>query len=429
MRFSWKFTCICGLAAALAGPAVAEEPAAWMSRLAEAVARAEAKNPALLDMEARIEAARHRVPQASALPDPEIELALKDVPTSDFSLSRDDFTMATVAGKQTFPGAGKRPARRRAAEAEVVALEAMHVWHQREVAAETAIAFFDVAELDARRAILEQSRERLKRAAASAAERYRVGRGAQADVLRANVEVTAVEERLASLTAERRRAAARLNALQALPAGSEVAPVDLPEQEPSAPTDLSGRAEGQSPALAAARAELSRAEEEVKLAGLEARPDWTATTYYARRQKFDDLVGASIAFNLPFVQGRRLKERRAEKEAELSGARARLEQVRNELSRALEEGSAELTRNLAQARLYRDSILPQAETNFLAAQEAYAVGQIDFLTFIRAALDRDAYEGEWRMRRAGSWRALAMLEKASGLPLLPLASGGEHAKN
>jgi outer membrane protein, heavy metal efflux system len=182
-----------------------------------------------------------------------------------------------------------------------------------------------------------------------------------------------------------------------------------------------------SPAVAAARAGVRRAEEELKLARLERRPDLMAIGYYARREKFEDLAGASISFNLPFAHPRRLEERRAETEAEVSSARADLESVRNKIRRDVEDAAAQLERNVEQEKLYRTSILPQAETNFRAAQEAYAVGQIDFLTFMRAALDLDNYESEIAARAAGIGRGIAALQKASGLPLIEGTPGkGEN---
>ncbi|MGH9366743.1 MAG: TolC family protein, partial [Thermoanaerobaculia bacterium] len=231
---------------------------------------------------------------------------------------------------------------------------------------------------------------------------------------------TAVEERLSTLRAERRKEVARFNALQFLPPDAPVPPVTLAPADPpvQAREELLRRAEEESPAVTEATAELRRAEEESRLARLERRPDWTAMTYYARRQSFEDLVGASISFNLPFVQSKRLVERAAEAQANVSGARAGLEAVRNTIRQGVEQAYAELERNTSQARLYRDSFLPQAETNYRAAAEAYAVGQIDFLTFVRAAIDRDAYEGELATRRAGAWRALAALQRASGLQLI-----------
>jgi outer membrane protein TolC len=410
-----------------APPLLAEEPD-WSTRLAEAIARAVEQNPEIAERESRIQAAHHRVGQALALPDPEVEVVLQDIPPSDFSFTRDDFTMEKIEARQRFPSAGKRPAQKRAAEAEEESLAAMHEDHIVRLAAQVADAFFTIAEVDARREILERSRERLRRVAGSAAERYRVGKGAQPDVLRANLEITATEERLAGLLGERRVAVARFNSLQALPAPSSVAPIAIPETDPQVPgsADLLREAWERSPSVAAAQADVRMAQEQATLARLERRPEFMVKAYYAARVDFEDLVGAGVSLNLPFFQPKRLKELEAEREAELSGARANLEMVKNQIQGGVAEAYADLERSVEQVRLYRGSILPQAETNAAAAQEAYTVGQIDFLTYVRAALDRDMYEGELAMRRAGAWRAVAALQMASGLPILPGMPGTEN---
>jgi outer membrane protein TolC len=420
------------VAALVALPLAAEEPE-WKSRLAEAVARAVAQNPSVAEMEARIQAAAHRVGQASALPDPEIEVAIQDIPPSDFSISRDDFTMSKITARQSFPAPGKRPARQRSAEAASQSATELHAEHVVQLAADVGDSFFALADLDARLAILDASRERLDRVAASALERYRVGKGAQSDVLRANLEVTALQERRAGLEGERRVVAARFNTLQDLLAETPIAPVALPDDDPALPpaAELITDAEARSPAVAASEALILQASEELSLARLERRPDWMAQAYYAHRVDFEDLVGASIAVNLPFVQPKRLREREAERDAELSGARASLQMTRNEIRRGVSEAYAVLERAREQARLYRGAILPQADVNASATQEAYAVGQVDFLTYVRAALDRDGYAAELSMRRGDAWRAVAALQRASGLPLLPGTPGMEvaHVQN
>jgi outer membrane protein TolC len=182
--------------------------------------------------------------------------------------------------------------------------------------------------------------------------------------------------------------------------------------------------------VAAAQADVHRGEQELELALLEGRPDWTLTGYYGRRERFEDYVGLSAAINLPWAHRRRLEERRAEKEADLAAARAGVEVVRNQLQGEIEGAYAELEKNLEQARLYSASILPQAEINDRAAREAYAVGKIDFLTLVRAATSLDRYRREAAMRTSGIGRALAALQKASGLPLIAgtLGEGDSHGE-
>jgi outer membrane protein, heavy metal efflux system len=389
-------------------------------RLAAAIQRAISTNPDLSAMEARIESARQRALQADSLPDPELEVGIRDLPVSSPSLTRDDFTMETITARQGLPGLGKLATRRASAEASAASMAAMHSVHAVTIAADVADAFFGIAELDRRLEILERSRERLKGASASATERYRVGKAAQGDVLRANLESTTLEDRVLTLISERRVLAARFNALQGIAARSLVPAIsnlDPPDSLPD-PADLARRAEEKSPAILAARAMVRRAEEEVRLARFERRPDWMISTYYGHREKFEDLAGASVSVSLPFAHSGRLEAKRAEMEAELSSARADLESVGNQIRRDVESAAAELERNVEQEKLYRTSILPQAEINFRAAQESYAVGQIDFETFVRAALDLDSYESQIATRSAGIGRALAALQKASGLPLI-----------
>lgn len=426
------------LIAPAAEPQTAAPTPNWQERLREGIARAVARNPDLAAMEARIQAARWKVPQTTALPDPEIEIGIKDIPPAHPSFTRDDFTMQMIAARQRFPGLGKLSGEKRAAEAELASLQAEHLRHVVETASDVADSFFRLAELDRRIAISEETRWRLSDAVASARERYQVGKGAQADVLRADLEKTAIDDRLASLRASRRSEAARWNALQNLSPREPVASISIDaevenrivsEPIPSA-EELLVRAERSSPAAAMAQADVRRAQERSDLARLERRPDWMLTGYYGRRERFEDLAGLSVSFSLPWSHPRRLEERRSEREAELESARATLASVQNLLRRDIDQAYAELEKNREQSLFYRGSILPQAEINYRAARDAYAVGAIDFLTYVRAATDLDAYEAEATEREAGIGRALAMLQKAAGLPLIQgtPGKGGDHAE-
>jgi cobalt-zinc-cadmium efflux system outer membrane protein len=415
--------------------AAAETPPAetgWQEMLAPAIRRATTQNPRIREAEARFEAARHGVAHSSVLPDPEIELGLKDVPVVQPSLSRSDFTMEMVTGRQRFPGRGKRSAQFAMAQAGVEGAAAMRAREVVEIAADTADAFFQLAATDRSLAILEESRQRLEDAAASATERYKVGKAGQSDVLQASLEKTSLEEQLSSLRSERRAQTALFNTLQGLPAGAPVPPIGSlpPDFEIPDVAKLLRRATERSPAVMAAQAEVHSREQELELARLESRPDWTLMSYYGHRERFEDLVGVSASISLPWAHRGRLEERRAEKEAELAAARARVEAVRNQLQGDLEIAAADLQKNVEQSRLYTNSILPQAEINYRAAREAYVVGKIDFLTLVRAATNLDRYRQEAAMRASGIGRALAALQKASGLPLLPGTpeEGGFHGE-
>ena len=139
---------LCVALAATAAASPAPPANNWRNRLRAAIERAVSENPDLAAMEARIDAARYRALSAGALPDPEVEVGIKDFPVASPSLSRSDFTMEMVTARQSFPGLGKRATRRASAQAAADGAAALHAVHAVSIAAEVADSFFMLAELD-----------------------------------------------------------------------------------------------------------------------------------------------------------------------------------------------------------------------------------------------------------------------------------------
>jgi len=428
MRFLCSWMLASFASASLTGQSAQGPAAPTESRLDAAIARALSNNPDIAEMEHRIQAARSRVPQARALQDPMLTIGAVNVPVPGFSFRQDDMTMKMVTLEQEVPARGKRATAARVAEAEVEVVRTMHADHVNRLAAEVADAYFELASLDARIGILRRSLERLKRVSESVRERYRAGQGALPDALLAGVEETKARDRLRALEAERAIAAVRFNTLQALTANPTVDPVPLPPGDRTTPDPaVLSAALSSGPAIRQAEAEVRRAEEEVRLARLGRRPDFTFMTSYGQRQRRDDMVGATVGFNLPFVHRRRVDARVAEKEADLSAARSRLASVRLELSRQVQDALVALASEADRSALYRDTILTQDETAARAAEESYAVGKIDFQTYVRAVLAVDEDEAEAIERETATPRARARLQAVTGIRFYPHRAVGESS--
>ena len=149
-------------------------------------------------------------------------------------------------------------------------------------------------------------------------------------------------------------------------------------------------------------------------------------TSYAERQRRDDMVGATVGIDLPFFQAKRVSARVAEKQAELGAAKKKLESVRLGVSREVEEALIVLAREADRAALYRDTILTQDRTAAEAAEQAYAVGKIDFQTYVRAVLAVDEDEAEAVLREAALPRACARLQAATGFPFFEYGAQEEE---
>jgi outer membrane protein TolC len=386
-------------------------------RLRAAIARALAQNPELEEMELRIEAARNRVPQARALPDPTLTVGAVNVPVPSFSFGRDDMTMKMASLEQIVPAPGKRRAAAAVADADVEIVRSMHAEHVNRLVSEVVDSFFEIGELDARLSIARRSLDRATTVSESARGRYRVGLAALPDPLLAAVEESKFRDRIRSLEADRAVAAARFNTLQNLPANEPVPAIALPFADRRIPAAAAVRAAiEKSPAILQAQAEVLRAQRDLDRARLDRRPDLKFMTSYGERQRRDDMVGATVGIDLPFFQAKRVSARIAEKQAELDAAKKKLESVRLGLSREVEEALIALARDADRAALYRDTILAQDRTAAEAAEQAYAVGKVDFQTYVRAVLAVDEDEAEAVMREAALPRARARLQAATGFP-------------
>src|SRR5208283_5459371 len=191
---------------------VRDEEADPPLNLAKLVEEATERNPEILAARHTAEAKRARIPQAGAWADPTVSLSYGGNALPPFTVMRGDPSSARqLMAEQMIPYPGKTHLRTEIAssdaDAEKVAYEAV----ARRVAAEVKQAYFDLAYVDRSLAILQKDREVLEGFEKVAEIRYSVGKAAQQDVLRAQLEFTRLSQRGTMLNQQRRTLEAQLN--------------------------------------------------------------------------------------------------------------------------------------------------------------------------------------------------------------------------
>ena len=136
-----------------------------------------------------------------------------------------------VMAEQMIPYPGKTHLRTeiasRDADAETLAYEAV----ERHVATEVKQAYFDLAYIDRSLAVLQKDRDALEGFEKVTEIRYSVGKAAQQDVLRAQLEITRLSQRATLLTQQRHTLEAQLNSLRDVPIDSPVSVHPCPAAE------------------------------------------------------------------------------------------------------------------------------------------------------------------------------------------------------
>jgi outer membrane protein TolC len=384
----------CGLAllwltaAAVVQAAGSTPPGATLDGL---LALARERHPELRAMQYEADAAAQRIGPAGALPDPMLNMELRDVTNEmsggNFNLSPANVGSTRYQFRQTFPAWGRRDAKRDAAQAaaDEATQRARATWTELAMRIKTAFARWQQVH-----ATLEQSRELLAltdRLESVAQARYASGMAPQQDAIRAQVERTTMTTEIALLEAERLATRARINGLLVRPADAElVAPRSDAPLPPLAQLDaaaLRERVLARNPQLAADDARVRAAEKNKDAVWSNRFPEFTfgvAPIQTGNRISEWELM---FEINIPLQQdARRADEREAL--SMLSAAQARKDAAANELLSQLGEQLAALQAAQQVESITQSSLLPQASLTLQAALAGYETGRVDFATVLEA---------------------------------------------
>ena len=372
-------------------------------------------NPALTSAESAIEARKLGVGLAGALPDPTVTVAYMGSATPFKTMDRDPSSYRGVSAMQMLPLGGKRELRREMARKEVSATQADQLSVLRRLTAEAKAAYYEYFYYDKALEITALNRARLQQLAEISEARYRVGKAMQADVLRANLELTMLLQREVTLQQQRESAAAKLNVLMGrapeapLPLPSAISKEALPSLNALNPV-----AEANDPMLKKEQSMVARNQVAITMARKEYTPDLSVGYMYQQRSGLPDMYGMQFTVNVPVFY--RSKQREAVEQAKLDLAAS--EQSRNarklDLAFELKQMHAMAVNADKMLDLYDKAILPQAELALQSAQSSYSVGTSDFLTVLTNFTTIHGYQLDYYRQLADYETALARIEALTG---------------
>ncbi len=346
------------------------------------------------------EAAQQRIPPAGALDDPMLEAGVVNAPLASQTFRREDMTMKMLGLSQRFPYPGKRGLRQDVAakDSEFVA----HAYHEtvNRVARDVKAAYFEFALVVESTRLVEENRQVLERFLRISESRYAVGQGTQADVLKAQTQLTRMEDELIRLASERRGIEAELvRNLGREPETGLPAPAALRLPEATLQFEsLRETALKERPQLLGLQSLIDRNGRALELARKDYYPDFEVKLAYGQRENMlngmprDDMVSLTVAVNLPIWRGNKRDPGVAEAIAMRNQATDMYAAQLNEVSARLRQQVANADQSVKSARLYESGILPQARLAVESSLSAYRVNRVDFLTLLDSQMTVLEYE-------------------------------------
>jgi len=381
--------------------------------------------PSLASMRQRIEMKRNEAIRAGALDDPKAWIGLVNVPTNTWSLSEEDMTGKEVGLSQMFPFPGKRDhavqivtKEKEQAEFELEEIRNM-------LRADVKMAYAELASVRVQADLVRRSRAILEQVVDVSREMLAVGKGRQPDVLRGQIEYQKMREMLLMLENRERLLSIRLNTLASFPPDSPVPAIDHLAEFPTAydPLELQSIYRDDRPARKALIARISKGAIGVVHAEHEGRPDFEVSASYMQRDAMPDgttrpdMVSAMVSMSLPIWRKGKIEPGIRAMKAERDMAIRDVETLDSEAANAIAGGLSSLENFAAVARLYRTTLIPQAEQSVQSNIEAYRVGTIDFPMMMDSLMSELGFRKEYVGMVGEMHMTKARLEAAVGREL------------
>jgi len=386
--------------------------------LPELIQEVLARNPELVATRKQWDAATNRITQARSLDDPILSVDLFNVPQT-FNVTQTQNSIFGLSQNLPFPGklGLKGDVASRSAD---MTEQAVHA-KERELIVRLKQAYYDLFLAQKAVQIHHEQVELLRQFVEIANAKFRAGKGSQADVLKAQVELSLLFQQLPVLEQRRETAEAMLNTLldrdPASPLGMAQEPSQLPFEKPL--DDLHRLALNDRPELKAAELDVQRNEQSHALAQRQYYPDFNVA--FKRFQNFqaNDGFGVYAAMSIPFAFWTKPKYDAGVQEAAAAVAVARAQQhtLENLTRFQINDLLAKLRATDQVATLYRTTILPQAEQSLEAARSGYRAGKAGLLDLIDTQRAWRGFQLEYYKALIDRQHRLAELEQVVGITL------------
>jgi outer membrane protein TolC len=443
MRTQFHFVLLLALTAALAGAQTTSEPIKVLdlertasgqastspqaapsqtqesATLAALVREALQKNPAVQSAYRQVQGMRRRVPQVKTLPDPTVgvgwagNIAPFSVQTGDPSSYRG------ITAMQMLPYPGKLSLQGKIADREAEAAYWDYESVRRRVVSDLKTAYYDYAFYAKAIETTRRNKDLLDKLSKISEARYRVGKGVQQDVLKSQVEISMVEQRLTMLEQQLKTAQAKINTLlfrdpeAPLPPPTTLEPVKLEYSL----DQLYQMALAQDTGIQREQRMVERSQYATDLAKKSYYPDFTVGYMFQQRPQLPDMNGFTVTVNVPVFYRSKQREAVRESTEQLVSAQQSKDNRKTELFFAVKEQYLMAKSSERLFQLYAQGVVPQSSLALESSMSAYQVGNVDFLTVLSNFTTILDYEVNYYRELANYNMAVARLEPLVGTEL------------
>src|SRR6266853_1604155 len=377
-------------------------------------------NPEIQAARSRFEAATKRPSQAGTLPEPMASYTNFGVGHPFSRLNASEFSYQGLGVSQEFPFPGKLALASEEAKREAEGVQQNYRAVVLDVTARLKVAYYEWLTVNKAIELTRKHSDLLSRFEEIARSRYTVGKGLQQDVLKAQLEVSTLEQQIAMLDEKRQRAEAEIASLLAAPSVVLRTSRDIHPSGFTASLDELIRATNDSPRVRAEQKMVDARAVTINRSLKDFRPDFGINLEWDHTGgNFPEHYMATVEVKIPIYYARKQRYALEESYSRLNEAKQNYRSTRAQALYKVKDQYLSIQSSERILNLYKTTLIPLAQLTVDSSASAYEVGSIDFLTLLTnltnlVSLDRQYYDELVRHEEA-----IARLEPIVGTELVP----------
>jgi outer membrane protein TolC len=376
-------------------------------------------NPEIHAARSRFEAATKRPSQAGTLPEPTARYTNFGVGHPFSRLNSNEFAYQGFGISQQIPFPGKLGLASEEAKREVEGEQQNYRSVVLDVTARLKVAWYEWLVVRKAIELNRKNSDLLGRFEEIARNRYTVGKGLQQDVLKAQLEVSTLEPQLAMLDEKRQRAEAEIASLLGAPgvvlrAPGEIQPTAFPISldELLKATNDSSRVRAGQKMVDARAVGINRSLKDF-------RPDFGVSLEWDHTGgNFPDHYMATVEVKIPIYFARKQRYALEESYSRLNEAKQNYRSAQQRAVYQVKDQYLAIQSSERILKLYKTTLLPQAQLTVDSAVSGYEVGSIDFLSLVTNLSNLISLERQYYDEVARHEQAIARLEPIVGKELV-----------
>jgi outer membrane protein TolC len=252
--------------------------------------------------------------------------------------------------------------------------------------------------------------------------KYEVGNGLQEDILKAQVELYKLQEKMINL--KQKEASIKADMLRLLNRNNGEQLQGVPKIEKTVNTvlleDLKTTVIEGNPLLQQLDHTVAQKETEYLLAKKSYFPNFSITAAYGQRddglddKHRSDFMSLLVGVNIPIWFKSKQNKKVAETQLRILQAKAQLQGAENDILFKLNDLLASINKDEALVVLYKEQIIPEATQSLDADTLAYQVGRLDFLNLLNSQMTLLNYEIKFHKVMSDLEKNFANLEVVVG---------------